>query len=144
MRVALLPLAFGALTTWLLAGPFSQLLAQSLPFHEIEGEGLVEMIAAVLGAPATYLALGVIALGLAAWFWRQPLAGVGRALSGLGRLATNGFGFEDINRGIVKGTFKAADLIRPLQTGLLNWNVVGIVGGLLVVIVWLAWGVGGR
>ena len=85
------------------------------------------------------IALAVIALGLAAWQWRHLLAGLGSSLSGLGRLATNGFGFEDLNRGMVKGTLKAADIIRPLQTGLLNWNVVGIVGGLLVVLVWLAW-----
>lgn len=142
MKVSLGLLALGTLTTWLLAGPFSHMLEGSLPFHELHAAGTKTFLEEVLSAPATLIALAVIALGLAAWVWRQPLAGVGHALSGLGKLATNGFGFEDINRGIVKVTFKAADLIRPLQTGLLNWNVVGIVGGLLVVLVWLAWGVG--
>ena len=144
MKVSLGLLGLGTLTTWLLAGPFSHMLEGSLPFHELHAAGTWTFVEEVLMAPATLVALAVIALGLAAWAWRQPLAGVGRALSGLGRLATNGFGFEDINRGIVKGTFKAADIIRPLQTGLLNWNVVGIVGGLLAVLVWLALGVGGR
>ncbi len=38
MRVALIPLALGTLTTWLLAGPFGHLLKGTLPFHEIEIE----------------------------------------------------------------------------------------------------------
>ena len=139
MRVALLPLAFGALTTWLLAGPFSHMLAESLPFHEIEGEGLVEMIAAVLGAPATYLALGVIALGLAAWQWRHRLGWLERSLSGLAHLAENGFGFEWLNQQIVRLVRESADGLRPLQTGQLNWNMVGVMTGLAVVLIWLAW-----
>ena len=141
MHVALLPLAFGALTTWLLAGPFSHILAESLPFHEIEGESLVEMIAAVLGAPATYLALGVIALGLAAWQWRQRLGWLERSLSGLARLAENGFGFEWLNQQIVRLVREGADGLRPLQTGQLNWNMVGVMTGLAVVLIWLAWAI---
>jgi len=81
-------------------------------------------------------------LGLAAWQWRKHLAGLGRLLGGFGQLATDGFGFESLNRGIVNATLKAADTIRPLQTGLLNWNVVGILGGLVVVLAWLAWSTG--
>ncbi len=38
MKVALLPLAAGTLTTWLLVGPFSKMLGESLPFHSIEAE----------------------------------------------------------------------------------------------------------
>jgi NADH-quinone oxidoreductase subunit L len=144
MKVALGLLGLGTLTTWLLAGPFSQMLGGSLPFHNLHAESTLAYLEEVITAPATLIALLVIALGLAAWQWRHLLTGVGRSLSGLGQLAVNGFGFEDLNRGIVKGTLKTADIIRPLQTGLLNWNVAGIIGGLLIVLVWLAWGVGGR
>lgn len=144
MKVALGLLGLGTLTTWLLAGPFSQMLSSSLPFHHLHAESTLAYLEEVITAPATFIALVVIALGLAAWQWRHLLAGVGRSLSGLGQLAVNGFGFEDLNRGIVKGTLKTADIIRPLQTGLLNWNVAGIIGGLLIVLIWLAWGVGGR
>lgn len=144
MKVSLGLLALGTLTTWLLAGPFSQMLGGSLPFHNLHPESTWVYLEEVATAPATLIALAVIALGLAAWQWRHLLTGLARSLSGLGQLAVNGFGFEDLNRGIVKSTLKIADIIRPLQTGLLNWNVAGIIGGLLIVLIWLAWGVGGR
>ena len=144
MKVSLGLLGFGALTTWLLAGPFSQMLAGSLPFHRLHAENTWAFVEEVVTAPATLVALAVIALGLAAWQWRSQLAGIGRLLSGLGQAAVNGFGFEYLNRGVVKGTLKTADLLRPLQTGQLNWNVTGIIGGLLIVLIWLAWAGVGR
>lgn len=144
MKVSLGLLGLGTLTTWLLVGPFSQMLGGSLPFHNLHPESTLAYLEEVITAPATLIALAVIALGLAAWQWRHLLTWVSRSLSGLGKLAVNGFGFEDLNRGIVKGTLKTADIIRPLQTGLLNWNVAGIIGGLLIVMIWLAWGVAGR
>lgn len=144
MKVSLGLLGLGTFTTWLLVGPFSQMLGGSLPFHHLHPETTLAYLEEVITAPATLIALAVIALGLAAWQWRHLLTGLSRSLSGLGQIAANGFGFEDLNRGIVKGTLKTADIIRPLQTGLLNWNVAGIIGGLLIVLIWLAWGVGGR
>ncbi len=70
MQVALVPLAVGTLTTWLLAGPFQRLLLNTLPFHfpaEAEVETSWRICGEILSAPATYLALGVVALGLLAW-----------------------------------------------------------------------------
>jgi NADH-quinone oxidoreductase subunit L len=142
MKVSLGLLAFGTLTTWLLAGPFGQILSTSLPAHHVHAAGTWSVAEEVVTAPATVLALGVIALGLAAWHWRKHLAWLDRLLGGFGQLASDGFGFENLNRGIVNATLKAADTIRPLQTGLLNWNVVGILGGLVVVLAWLAWSTG--
>jgi hypothetical protein len=60
-------------------------------------------------------------------------------LGGLGRAAADGFGFERINRWVVDTTLDAASSLRVLQTGQLNWNLVGILGGLLAILVWLAW-----
>jgi hypothetical protein len=45
-----------------------------------------------------------------------------------------------VNRRVVVWTQDAASALRTTQTGYLNWNVVGIVGGLLVVLVILALG----
>ena len=64
MRVSLTVLAFGTLTTWLLAGGFSQLLASTLPFHHLEAEPTLTMVAQIFLAPTTWIALGVIATGL--------------------------------------------------------------------------------
>jgi NADH-quinone oxidoreductase subunit L len=139
MRTALAPLALGAWTTWLLAGPFSALLADTLPFHEINVETTWEYAIQVITAPATWLVLVVIALGLAAWHFRESLEWLARPISGLGRLARDGFGFEDINRWIVNTTISGATSLRLLQTGQLNWNMVGIIVGLIAVLVWFAW-----
>ena len=66
----------------------------------------------------------------------------GRLLGGIGWAAAHSFGFEAINRGVVTTTQEAAEALRVTQTGLLNWNVLGIVGGLLLVLGVLALGGG--
>lgn len=141
MRVALAPLALGTLTTWLLAGPFAGLLA-------IGGNGAgaahaastAEIVAEIAGAPATGLALAVAGLGLAAWWGRARLAWLTARLAGPARLARSGFGFEALNRRLVELVMRAASALRATQTGQLNWNIFGLVGGLVILLAVLAWG----
>jgi len=139
MAVALAPLALGSLTTWLLAGPFSAMLAHSLPFHEMEPEATGHLLMKIITAPATWLALGVIALGLAAWHFRAQLAFLESMFGWLGKLAGNSFGFEEINTWTVRVTQDSANSLSSLQTGKVNWNILGIIGGLVVILAWLAW-----
>jgi NADH-quinone oxidoreductase subunit L len=141
MRFALFPLAFGTLTTWLLAGPFSVLLAETLPFHALEPETTLAVLKEVITAPATWLAVGVVALGLVAWWQRKPLRLISEPLQDVAHLAENSFGFEVINRGIVKVVQSAAENLRSLQTGMINWNIVGIVAALVAVMLLVALGV---
>jgi NADH-quinone oxidoreductase subunit L len=140
MRVALYPLALGTLTTWLLAGPFSQMLSETLPLHGIEPESTLALMAKIGEAPATYLALAVVALGLIAWWQRSRLVFVTEALQDAGQLAEHSFGFEAINRMVVQTVQNWGEDLRGLQTGLLNWNIVGIVAGLVVVLLVAALG----
>ncbi len=140
MTVALVALAAGTLTSWLVAGPFSQFMASTLPMHEIETATSLTFFEEILTTPWTLLALAVIALGLAAWWWREKLAGVSKALSGVREEAANGFGFEDLNNGIVKGTQESAEALRVTQTGLLNWNILAIVAAVALVFAILALG----
>ncbi len=142
MKVSLGLLAFGTLTTWLLVGPFGEMLAETLPHHELHILDLGELISEILSAPATWLALAVIAIGLAAWWWHDRLAAVRDGLSFLARWAEADFGFEWINRQVVRLTRGTAEALTTTQTGVLNWNVAGIVGGLVAVlmILLLAWG----
>jgi len=142
MKVALAPLALGTLTTWLLASSFSRLLSESLPAHEIEAHSTAYILLEVLTAPVTLVALLVIGLGLLAWWQRDRLAGVGKALAGLKNLASNSFGFEGINRGVVLGTQLSAEKLRDTQTGALNWNVAYLLIALILVLAVLALGVG--
>ncbi len=141
MRVALAPLAVAVPLTWLLAGYFWSWLQAGLPFHALESETTVHMVVAVLSAPATWLALAVVGLGLAAFVWRARLGGLALALAPLARLAEAGFGFEHLNRWVVDAAFGTAAELRRLQTGRLNWNLMGVIGGLLCFLVWLVWSV---
>lgn len=133
-------LAVGTLTTWLLAGAFGIMLTESLPFHELHAPAALDLYETILTAPETYLALAVIALGLAAWWFRDRLARAREAAPWLARAAEADFGFEWLNRRIVAATVSAGEALRVTQTGLLNWNVLGIVGGLVIVLAVLALG----
>jgi NADH-quinone oxidoreductase subunit L len=140
MRVSLTVLSVGALTTWLLAGPLSRLMKTSLPFHELNTEVTLGVVARLLSTPATCLTLGVIALGLAAWWWRGRLKWLTDPLAFIEALAADGFGFERVNRQVVRLAREVATLLRATQTGQLNWNMVGLVGGLLLVVAFVRWG----
>ncbi len=142
MKVALLPLAIGTLTTWLLAGPFGSLLAESLPAHHLEVESTLAILEEVITAPATYLALAVVALGWLSGWQRGRLQPLAKILGGFGSAAADSFGFEAVNRAVVNSTQRAAEALRVTQPGLLNWNVFSIVCALLVLLAALA--VGGR
>jgi NADH-quinone oxidoreductase subunit L len=134
MKTALIPLALGTLTTWLLVGPFSELLKNTLPMHEIELVSLGGLAQKLFSDPLTYLALGVIAVGIVCWWQRQSLEVVAKGFSSFSKAAQNSFGFEAINRVVVKVTQEGAEALRPTQTGVLAWNVAGILLALIVVL----------
>jgi NADH-quinone oxidoreductase subunit L len=138
MKVALGILAAGTLVTWLFFGGLSGLLSTTLPLHEIERESLSELIQAILSAPATWFALGVVALGFALSWVRAR----GFALFGGGWLkpfVDTAFGLERANQVVVSGISRFAEGLRFTQTGELNWNILGMISGLLVVLIilWL-------
>jgi hypothetical protein len=98
------------------------------------------MVTEIATAPATGVALAVIALGLLAWWLRDQLVWLTGWLRGPARAAAGDFGFEWLNRRVIGLTQGVATGLRVTQTGQLNWNVVGIVGGLAIVLAFLAWG----
>ncbi|MGZ9233984.1 MAG: NADH-quinone oxidoreductase subunit 5 family protein [Anaerolineales bacterium] len=138
MRVSLAILAVGTCVTWLFLGGLSWLLSSTLPFHELEYESLAHIIEAILSSPATWLTLLIVAVGLGMSWLRAR----GYRLFGGGWLnpfVEASFGFEFINRLIVRGTYKMAEQLSLTQTGELNWNILGIFGALLMVLIvlWL-------
>ena len=139
MRLALGVLALGALVSWVSAGPFGKMLQGSLPFHTLDVATTGQMMVAVLTAWPTWLALAVVGLGLAAWWWRERLASVVSGLRFVARAATADFGFAWLNRTIARTTRSAAAKLSLAQTGQLSWNVLGIVAGLVAVLVFLIW-----
>jgi NADH-quinone oxidoreductase subunit L len=140
MRVSLSLLAAGTLTSWIVAGPFGHLLESTLPLHKLHAPGTLALIHEILAAPATWGALLVVALGLAAWWGRQSLSGVAAAFQWLGRSAASSFGFETVNNLCVVVTQRVAAGLAITATGQLNWNMFGIVGGLVAVLLFLVWG----
>lgn len=139
MKVSLGLLSLGTLTTWLLAGPFSELLHGTLPFHEIHALPTGEILQEVISLP-TLIALNAVAIGLILWWTRDFWKGLVNRAQTFAQMARDSFGFEAINRGVVRATVQSAEALRVTQTGVLNWNVAGIVGGLIVVLIVLAAG----
>ena len=121
-----------------MAGPFSGLFHETLHFHSIHELSTLELVEEIFSAPATYIALTVVGLGLGI-FWmvrKQATAGNEARFDILSR---ESFGFDWLNRQATSITFKVATVLQETQTGKLNWNVVGILGALLVVLVFLLW-----
>jgi NADH-quinone oxidoreductase subunit L len=140
MKIALIPLAIGAVVSWLLVGRFSLMLgANSLPYHGIEAFGLKELFHDIIALP-TLIPMGVITLGILCWVFREKLGGVAKAFNWLRWLAEHSFGFEGINTGIVNATQGAAEGLRVTQTGYLSYNLLAVVGTLVIFFALLAIG----
>ncbi|MCX8025970.1 MAG: hypothetical protein N3A60_12280, partial [Thermanaerothrix sp.] len=150
MRTALLPLAIGSLSTWLLLGSFYQNLKASLPFHTLEFNEtwfhLPESVQSPIGMtleigldilrqPSTYVVLLVVILGAVSWLGRKRLSVLIATFKGVEKAAQNAFGFEAINDAIVRSVQKTGEALRITQTGYLAWNVMAILLGWLIVLI---------
>ena len=137
-KISLAVLAVGAFTTWLLFEGIDRLFALTLPFHGFEPEGLLEVVKVISISPWTWLALAVIGAGAGLFWWlgrkdpfeRGPLGGIVDA----------SFGLEPVNAHVVSDMKMLSAVFSKAQTGELNWNILGILGGLLLVLVVLMWG----
>ena len=138
MRISLTILAAGTLTSWLLAGPLGRMLASTLPAHALEVEGTWVLVGKVFLNPVTWIALAFIGLGFGLWAVRKYFVRQAQALK---NLLQTGLGFEWINAKVAALTKNLAAALQHLQTGQLNWNVLGILGGLILVLLLL---MGGR
>ena len=137
MRVSLSILAIGTLTTWLLAGGLSRMLAGSLLFHQVGSESTFAMVEKILLVPSTWITLGVIAVGFVFWIGRAKLVKLTRAVK---PVIASGLGFEWLNQRIVNLTRWAGSALQLTQTGQLNWNVAGILGGVVLILLILVGG----
>ncbi len=140
MRVSLGLLAVGAVSTWLLAGPLAELMHGTLPFHDVHALSTGDAVTEVLTAPVTLLALVISLVGMGLWWWRAGwMAWLTRLMQPSAYLTVHNFGFEWINTVIRRATRRFSDMLSVTQTGQLNWNMVGIVGGLIIVLAILIW-----
>lgn len=138
MRTALIPLALGAVLIGLAAAPLGTWLAESLPFHSLHIPTAESLLVELWRHPTTWLALLVVGLGLAAWSGRGRLTNVAGYFQWLAKAAEQGFGFDWVGHQVVRVTQVAAAAWQKTQTGQLNWNVAGMVIGLIIFLVFLA------
>ncbi len=140
MRVSLFMLAIGSLIAWILTAPFSRMLARTLPYHNLPSTSASEVVMELALSPATVLVMAVVCLGIVIWAVRGRLVLQMRLLKPVAWLSEREMGFEWLNdrlRYLVREISVAA---RRTQTGQLNWNVSGLIGGLIVLLAVLVWG----
>jgi len=58
----------------------------------------------------------------------------------LNSLTESSFGFESVNHFVVNVVSDFAESLRATQTGQLNWNILGIICALFLVLAVLLWG----
>ena len=141
MKVALVPLAFGTLDDlaagWGRSGTSS---GRRFPAgHEVEATGA--LLVQIATAPATFVALAVVACGprrlvaARAAVWRGRRArrhrNDGEKPASASKQSTAVW---------VRTTVASAEALRTLHNGILNWNIVAILVGLVVVLAILAFG----
>lgn len=139
MKASLGILAFGTFVTWLSFGGFSKLLTASLPFHGLHEESTLHMMETLLSAPLTWFALLVVGLSLTLFFILGRKFALADAPAWWNTLTETSFGFETLNHSVVRGVNLIAEKLRFTQSGELNWNILGIMGGLLAVLLVLWW-----
>jgi len=132
MRVSLGVLAAGVVVGWLLVGPLGRMMERTLPYHHLHGLTLPELFAeAFRGAPLT---LAIVFAGFVLYLALRRFAALWDRFDWLARFADMDFGFSWISdrfAGAVQGIAEGA---RVTQTGQLNWNIFGLVLGLIVIL----------
>ncbi|WKZ38610.1 MAG: proton-conducting transporter membrane subunit [Anaerolineales bacterium] len=139
MKVSLALLAIGTFVTWLSFGGFSRLLTASLSFHGLHEESTLHMMETLLSAPLTWFALLIVAASLTLFFVLGRKSALADAPAWWKTLTETSFGFESLNHSVVRGVNFIAEKLRFTQSGELNWNILGIMGGLLAVLLVLWW-----
>lgn len=143
MSTPVILLAGLVLISWVAAEPFAVYMQETLPFHvahilpEHGPESLISMKTVL--ALSTLITLSATAIGLFLG-WRAS-AGIvfdDAEVSGLGRIEA---AFNDSASAVVAGTQQSAALLQKTQTGLLNWNLAGIVLGLIALLILILQGV---
>jgi len=122
------------LTTWLVSGFFEDLLQRSLPYHTLHTQGTWDIALEVLSASATYLAFLVIAIGAAFYLLRNRLVWLSQIFRPVTGFVERGVGFEWMNQQVINVTVNSAAALCKTQTGHLNWNVVGIIVTLIILL----------
>jgi hypothetical protein len=116
------------------------LLEEGLPHHHIHAESAATILENIITAPETLVALAVVLIGAVLWVIHRAFLPIGDFLKPLGVAANHDYGLNWLNQRINNLVHGIGERLRATQTGYLNWNVFGIVLGLVVTLGILALG----
>lgn len=143
MSLPLALLAAAVISAWLLAAPFATWMQATLPFHSGQilphraAESLISFH--VFLAPATLIVLILTSIGLYQG-WRMGAAAdtSSRFAPHIGRIESF---FGNAAGAVTVATRQSATLLQRAQTGQINWNIAGIVLGLIAILIVILQGV---
>jgi NADH-quinone oxidoreductase subunit L len=141
MGLPLVILAIGTLVGWMAIGYLSRSTV-AFAFAEAVGFSLVGFIVETFTKPAIIFSLVALGLGVGLFYVRKGYASsaVGR---GTIKAARFGYGFDAFYGSLVRGLVRFGKGFRRSHTGDLNYNLIGLVIGLAILVVYLFFAVGG-
>lgn len=139
MMVALVPLAIGVVTAWLLAENFAVWLQTTLSYHGaylLHGHSPESVISLdTILSLTTAVTLTITLLGMATWWLVKRRKDEPEATEPVAHLIQKVEGvFIQSADGLAATTQGVAAVLQKTQTGQLNWNIAGIVMAIVVLL----------
>lgn len=146
MTGPLIILATGVSLAWILAEPFANWMQATMPYHALllfPGGGIDSLISTHTAlSPSTAIVLAVSAIGLVLG-WRAGQKHADEEVRSPIRngIESAGAFFNESADAVAGATRASAALLQKSQTGQLNWNLAGIVLGLIALLLLVLQGV---
>ncbi len=139
MTVPLAILAVGVTFAWLLAEPFAAWMKATLPYHAqflMQGRSIEDLISTHTAlSVSTLIVLSVTVIGLLLGKRSADKADTTGSDTSFARgIERAGALFDDSARAVAIVTRSSAALLQKSQTGRLNWNIAGIVLGMIALL----------
>ncbi|MCX6666898.1 MAG: NADH-quinone oxidoreductase subunit L [Euryarchaeota archaeon] len=133
MTIPLIILAVGSLISWLSIGFLTRAYA-SFGFNDVVAITLVKFITETFSTPAVVISIIAFLLGIGVFYVRKSYASNSIGAKTI-TIARKGYGFDTFYGWIISGLRKFATKFQKTHTGDLNYNVAGMVLGILLLII---------
>jgi len=133
MTISLIILAVGSLISWVSIG-FLTRAYTSFGFNEVVAVTLIKFITDTFSKPAVVISIIAFLLGIGVFYFRKSYASNSIGAKTI-TMARKGYGFDTFYGWIISGLRKFATKFQKTHTGDLNYNVAGMVIGVLLLII---------
>jgi NADH-quinone oxidoreductase subunit L len=133
MTIPLIILAVGSLISWLSIGFLTRAYA-SFGFNDVVAVTLIKFITETFSTPAVVISIIAFLLGIGVFYVRKSYASNSIGAKTI-TIALKGYGFDTFYGWIISGLRKFATKFQKTHTGDLNYNVAGMVLGVLLLII---------